>query len=112
MASGINNSFRLAGVAMGVAALGAVLENRVASSLSHAAGGGAHRLAGAVSSAGLRAVSGRPELVHPAKVAFVGALDDLLLIGCAVVLAGAIAAAALLRTPAPVPAPAAEPAQS
>jgi EmrB/QacA subfamily drug resistance transporter len=110
MASGINNTFRLAGVAMGVAALGAILESRVASSLSAVVGGRSHALGEAVSSAGLQAVAGQPALVHPARVAFVSGLNDLLLIGCGTVLVGAIAAAALLRVPAAAPAPVAEPA--
>jgi predicted MFS family arabinose efflux permease len=38
MASGINNAFRLSGVAVGVAALGAVLENRAARSLADSLG--------------------------------------------------------------------------
>ena len=108
MASGINNTFRLGGVAVGVAALGAVFENRIASSLTAATGSDAHGLAAAVSSSGLRGVAGHPELVHSATVAFVGALDDLLLIGCALLVVGALAAAALLRVPAPAPAPATE----
>jgi hypothetical protein len=110
MASGINNTFRLGGVAIGVAALGAVLENRVATSLSRVAGPQGHRLGDAVSSAGLRAVSGRPALVHPAHVAFVGALNDLLLMGCGSLLIGAVAAAVLMRVPAPASAPVVEPA--
>jgi hypothetical protein len=110
MASGISNTFRLAGVAMGVAALGAVLESRVTSSLSSVVGSRSHRLGEAVSSAGVHAVSGRAALVHPARVAFVSGLNDLLLIGCATLVVGAIAAAALLRVPAPTPAPVAEPA--
>jgi EmrB/QacA subfamily drug resistance transporter len=110
MASGINNTFRLAGVAMGVAALGAILESRVASSLSAVVDGRSHALGEAVSSAGLQAVSGEPALVHPARVAFVSGFNDLLLIGCGTVLVGAIAAAALLRVPAAAPTPVAEPA--
>jgi EmrB/QacA subfamily drug resistance transporter len=110
MASGINNTFRLGGVALGVAALGALLESRIASSLTAVAGNRAHGLADAVSSAGLRAVAGRPALVHPAHVAFVGGLNDLLLIGCGSLVVGAVAAAALMRVPAPAPAPVAEPA--
>jgi hypothetical protein len=109
MASGINNTFRLAGVAMGVAALGALLENRVESSLSSSTGANAHDLAGAVSSAGVRAVADRPELVEPARTAFVGGLNDLLLLGSALLVVGALSAAALLRTPTPAPAPATEP---
>ncbi|HEX6490432.1 MAG TPA: MFS transporter [Gaiellaceae bacterium] len=110
MASGINNSFRLGGVAIGVAALGAVLENRIANSLSASAGARAHGLSTAVSSAGVRAVAGRPALVHAARIAFVGGLKDLVLIGCALLLAGALAAVALMRSREPVPGPLAEPA--
>ena len=58
MASGISNTFRLAGVAVGVAALGALLQNRVEDSLSTTAGDNAHSLGAAVSSAGTRAVAG------------------------------------------------------
>jgi EmrB/QacA subfamily drug resistance transporter len=103
MASGINNTFRLAGVAMGVAVLGALLEDRVASSLSGVAG--ADGLAAGVSSAGLRAVGGRPELVHPATAAFTSGLNAVFLVGAAALLVGAIAGAVLLRTPAPAPEP-------
>jgi EmrB/QacA subfamily drug resistance transporter len=106
MASGINNTFRLGGVAVGVAALGALLENRIESSLSVAAGDNAHGLGEAVSSAGVRAVAGHPELVEPAKTAFVDGLNVLLLTGSAVLIVGALAAALLMRTPAPAPAPA------
>jgi hypothetical protein len=111
MASGINNTFRLAGVAVGVAALGALLENRVGHELSSQVPG-AHALASGVSSAGVRAVAARPELVEPAKVAFVSGLNDLLLTGCAVLVVGAVAAATLLRTPAPAPAPGSAPVPS
>ena len=108
MASGINNTFRLGGVAVGVAALGALLENRIESSLQPTAGENAHELAGAVSSAGVRAVAQHPELVDSARSAFVGGLNDLLLTGSALLLVGALAAALLLRTPAPAPAPVTE----
>jgi EmrB/QacA subfamily drug resistance transporter len=109
MASGINNTFRLAGVAVGVATLGALLESHVESAFSVAVKGNAAGLGTAVSSAGLRAVAGHPALVEPAKSAFVSGLDDVLLTGAAIVLVGALAAFALLRTPAPAPAHAIEP---
>ena len=112
MASGINNTFRLGGVAVGVAALGALLEDRVTNALSTTAALGgldARGLGSAVSSAGLRAVAGHPALVEPAKTAFVSGLDDLLLTGTVVLAVGAVAALTLLRVRAPVPAPAPEP---
>src|SRR4029078_5154993 len=64
MASGINNTFRLAGVAIGVGALGAVLEGRVSSSVASTAHVHSRTLAAGVSSAGTRAVAGRPALEH------------------------------------------------
>jgi EmrB/QacA subfamily drug resistance transporter len=110
MASGINNTFRLGGVAVGVAALGALLENRVENSLAASVGVNAHSLGAAVSSAGVRAVQGQPSLVEPVTTAFVNGLNDLLLVGAAVLVIGAVSAAVLLRTPrrAPAPAPAAD----
>jgi EmrB/QacA subfamily drug resistance transporter len=99
MASGINNAFRLSGVAIGVAALGAVLEDHVSTSLGATAHVHSRNLAAAVSSAGTRAVSGKPGLAHSAVIAFVSGLNAVLLVGCAIVFAGAIAAAVLMRIP-------------
>jgi EmrB/QacA subfamily drug resistance transporter len=100
MASGINNTFRLSGVSIGVAALGAVLENRVSSSLASTTHVHSRTLAAAVSSAGTRAVDGRPALAHSAVIAFVSGLNAVLLVGCAMVFAGAVAAGVLMRVPA------------
>jgi EmrB/QacA subfamily drug resistance transporter len=105
MASGINNTFRLGGVAVGVAALGALLENRIGHELSASSVAGASTLAAGVSSAGVRAVAARPDLVEPAKAAFVSGLNAVLLTGGAVLALGAVAAVTLLRAPAPVAAP-------
>jgi EmrB/QacA subfamily drug resistance transporter len=107
MASGINNTFRLAGVSIGVAALGAILEDRVSSSLASTVHVHSRPLAAAVSSAGRRAVAGHAGLVHPAVVAFVSGLNTVLLVGSTIVFAGAVAAAVLMRasTPAPVASP-------
>ena len=55
MASGISNTCRVGGLAIGVAVLGAVLQHRVGDRLA-AAGHGGKPLAAAVSSAGVRAV--------------------------------------------------------
>jgi EmrB/QacA subfamily drug resistance transporter len=107
MASGINNAFRLGGVAVGVAALGAVLERRASSSLASTLGPHGRALAQAVSATGLRAAGGRPAIAHAAGIAFVSGLNAVLLVGCITVAVGALAAAVLMRT-APVAAPVAE----
>ncbi len=103
MASGINNTFRLAGVSIGVAALGAILEDRVSTSLALTAHIHSRGLAAAVSSSGTRAVAGRPGLEHSAVIAFVSGLNTVLLVGAGVLFAGAVAAAVLMRVPTPAP---------
>ena len=108
MASGINNTFRLSGVAVGVAALGALLQNRVENEFSLAVGSKADGIGAAVSSSGLRAVASQPDLVEPAKTAFVTGLNDVILTGAVLLVIGAVAALTLLRTPSPAPAPATE----
>ena len=108
MASGISNTFRLAGVAVGVAALGALLQHSVESSLSTTVGDNGNALGAAVSSAGVRAVAGHPDLVEPARTAFVSGLNEVILVGALLLVVGAVAAAVLLRTPAPAPAAATE----
>src|SRR2546421_8619505 len=108
MASGINNTFRLSGVAVGVAALGAVLERRAADSLASSLGPHGRDLAQAVSATGLRAAGGRPAVAHAASGAFVSGLNGVLITGCVTVAIGALAAAVLMRTRAPAAAPATE----
>ena len=108
MASGINNTFRLSGVAVGVAALGAVLERRAADSLASSLGPHGRDLAQAVSATGLRAAGGRPAVAHAASAAFVSGLNGVLITGCVTVAIGALAAAVLMRTRAPAAAPATE----
>jgi EmrB/QacA subfamily drug resistance transporter len=99
MASGINNTFRLAGVSIGVAALGAVLEDRVSTSLASTAHVQSRTFAAAVSSEGTRAAIGHPALAHSAVIAFVSGMNGVLLVGCAIVFAGAVAAGVLMRMP-------------
>ena len=108
MASGISNTFRLAGVAIGVAALGALLQNRVESSLSTTAGEHAGALGAAVSSAGIRAVAGRPgpggarkDRLHK-RPRRRDPRESLVLV------VGALAAVILLRSPAPARTPVTE----
>jgi EmrB/QacA subfamily drug resistance transporter len=98
MASGINNACRLTGVAVGVAALGAILERRIATSLSASLGPHGQSLASAVAATGTRVAATRPSLAHPATVSFVTGLNTVLLVSCAVVAVGALAAGLLMRS--------------
>ena len=98
MASGINNACRLTGVAVGVAALGAVLEDRIATSLVSSLGPRGESLASAVAATGTRVASSNPALAHPAKVAYVSGLNTTLLVSCAIVAVGALAAGLLMRS--------------
>jgi EmrB/QacA subfamily drug resistance transporter len=98
MASGINNACRLTGVAVGVAALGAVLEDRITSSLVSSLGPHAESLGSAVAATGTRVAAGNPSLAHPATVAYVSGLNTTLLVSCAIVAVGALAAGLLMRS--------------
>jgi EmrB/QacA subfamily drug resistance transporter len=98
MASGINNACRLTGVAVGVAALGAVLEDRISTSLVSSLGPRGESLASAVAAAGNRVASSNPSLAHPATVAYVSGLNTTLLVSCAIVAVGALAAGLLMSS--------------
>ena len=97
MASGINNACRLTGVAVGVAALGAVLEDRISTSLVSSLGPRGEGLASAVAATGTRVASSNPALEHPATFAYVSGLNTTLLVSCAIVAVGALAAGLLMR---------------
>jgi EmrB/QacA subfamily drug resistance transporter len=90
MASGINSTFRQVGIATGIAALGAVFLARIESRTPGGADGDL------LSSVPLDRIP--PELRDAAHAGFVGALDDILLIGALLAFASAAAAAALVRT--------------
>jgi EmrB/QacA subfamily drug resistance transporter len=118
MASGLSNTFRIAGLATGVAALGAIFERQVGSSLAAQLGHPAPALAKVIASAGIHAAvaanPGQAGLASASHVAFVSGLHLILIIGTAVVALGAAAAFTLVRAqdfyahrP---PSPAAEPA--
>lgn len=99
MASGINNTCRIAGLATGVAALGAVLQSRIASSLRELVPGAPRGLANAVASGGVDAASaGRPHLAEAARAAFAAGLNAAFLVGAAVLLLGSVAALLLVRS--------------
>src|SRR4051812_12044660 len=108
MASGISNTCRVGGLAVGVAALGVLLQHGVGTHLA-AAGYGGKGISAAVTSSGLSAAGRNPRLADAANAAFVSGLHLILLAGCLTVLVGA-GAALLVRSrrtaaePAPVPA--------
>jgi EmrB/QacA subfamily drug resistance transporter len=117
MASGINNTCRIAGLATGVAALGAILQSRISSRLGDLMPGAPRELANAIASGGTHAagVAGGPHAVYAARVAFVSGLNATFLVGAAVLLFGSTATLALVRSrdllqqaPAPQPASASE----
>jgi EmrB/QacA subfamily drug resistance transporter len=110
MASGINTTFRQVGIATGIAALGAVFQARVESSLSAnaslggtPAGGRTHELSEAIASGGSdQIVAGVPpqfrgRLEAAANDAFISGLNDILLLGTGVAIIGALAAVVLVR---------------
>jgi EmrB/QacA subfamily drug resistance transporter len=101
MASGISNTFRIGGLAVGVAALGAIFQARIATSLEASLGGSQHGLEQAVASGGTRAAAalahGHSEIVAASKRAFAAGLNEILLIGAALVLLGALSAVTLVR---------------
>jgi EmrB/QacA subfamily drug resistance transporter len=95
MASGINNTFRQVGTATGIAALGAIFQSGIDSRLPPTAPSDA---AEGIASAGPGAVAqGGPDAVSAATEAFVGAFNELLLIGGIVALAGAVLGGLLTR---------------
>jgi EmrB/QacA subfamily drug resistance transporter len=115
MASGISNTFRTGGLAIGVAALGALFERKVANSLAVAYHHPVPDLAKIVSSSGVvaavKASHGLSGIAHNGHVAFVSGMHLIILIGAIVVALGAAAGFALVRhrdfqtAPAPAPTP-------
>ncbi|HUZ09422.1 MAG TPA: MFS transporter [Acidimicrobiales bacterium] len=101
MASGISNTFRIGGLATGVAALGAIFERGVAASFGTQLGHPEPGLAKVVSSAGVKAAQaaspGRPAVTSAAHVAFMSGLHVILVVGTVLVALGAIAGFALVR---------------
>jgi EmrB/QacA subfamily drug resistance transporter len=95
MASGINNTFRQVGIATGIAGLGAIFQHDIASRLPDSAPSGA---AQGIASAGPAAASqGGPQAVDAAREAFVGAFNEILLIGAIIAFAGAALGLLLTR---------------
>ncbi len=103
MASGINNTFRQIGIATGIAALGAIFQSQIASSL--AASGISSRFAPAIASGTLPEIGNNPRitpaierhLTIASHSAFISGLNTILLVAAFVLFAGAILAFVLVR---------------
>jgi EmrB/QacA subfamily drug resistance transporter len=116
MASGLNSTFRLLGVAVGVAMLGAVVESEVSSSLESSLPAAPHSLVDVVATGNVdAAVATAPpglesQVAGAAESAFVAGFDAIQLVAAAIAFAGAICALTLVRDRDFVVAPGAEPA--
>ncbi len=103
MASGLNNTFRLLGVAVGVAGLGAIFEHQVGARFAELAPDAGPALADAVATGNTQLALAeapaavRAQLNAAAETAFVAGLDEILLVAGVVALLGALAAALLVR---------------
>lgn len=101
MASGISNTARIGGLATGVAALGAVFQSRLSTSLAARLGHPASQLARALASGGIRAARRlaphRHDIITALHHAFVSGADEILAIGAIVVFVGALVGLALVR---------------
>jgi EmrB/QacA subfamily drug resistance transporter len=101
MASGISNTFRISGLATGVAALGAVFQHRISTSLETSLSKAPAGLAKAVAAGGTHAAAalthGRPGVTAASLQAFVAGLNAILAVGAGLVAIGAVAALVLVR---------------
>ena len=108
MASGINSTFRMAGIATGVAALGTILTSRIESSLAASLGprglgahasGLAHAVAGGQLARALAALPApsRSGASAAARSAFVDALNGILVVGAGIALAAGVLTLLLIR---------------
>ncbi len=101
MASGISNTFRIGGLATGVAALGAVFQSRLATSLHESLHNPPAGLAKTVASGGASAanalVHGQPGVIEASVRAFAAGLNEILAIGAGLTVLGALAAVVLVR---------------
>jgi predicted MFS family arabinose efflux permease len=120
MASGINNTMRIAGVSTGIAALGAVFQSKITDSLHTLLPGAPGGFADAVAASGTDAANQAPPALHDrafdaAGIAFTDAFNDILLIGALILFTGALAVLLLVRqsdfVPHGPPQPAEPPAQ-
>jgi EmrB/QacA subfamily drug resistance transporter len=102
MASGVNNTFRIGGLSIGVAALGAIFQQRLATGLQQHLGKPSQGLARAVASGGIaeaRELShGSALVVSAARDSFASGMNVLFIVGAAMVIAGSVAAFTMVRS--------------
>ena len=103
MASGLNSTFRLLGVAVGVAALGALLEHRVAAKLSELLPNAPSGLDDVVATGNVQAAAAlapagdEAQVASAAKIAFVYGLDEVFVAAAIVAFVGAALSLVLVR---------------
>jgi EmrB/QacA subfamily drug resistance transporter len=105
MASGTNNTFRQVGIATGIAALGAIFQDRIASYLASSnsvPGNLVHPFAQAIASGAGRLRTSGPGLpdtvtAQTAHSAFINGMNGILLVAAFVLFAGAVLAFVLVR---------------
>jgi EmrB/QacA subfamily drug resistance transporter len=102
MASGINNTMRIAGVATGIAALGAIFQSKIASELTTLLPSAPSGFADGVAASGTQAANSAPPALHDKAVqaagqAFTSAFNEILLIGALILFAGALAVVTLVK---------------
>jgi EmrB/QacA subfamily drug resistance transporter len=95
MASGFNNTCRLGGVTIGVAALGAIFQSRIESKLADLVPNVPSGLGEAIAARGTEGLPAR--VVPAARQAFVAGFNEILLLGAVTVLVGSLAVIALIR---------------
>lgn len=102
MASGISNTFRIGGLSIGVAALGAIFQQQLTSGLQKHLGRTVPGLARGVASGGIATAKeigrGSGAIVSASQHAFATGMNVLFVVGASAVLAGAVAAFALVRS--------------
>jgi len=94
MASGINNTFRQVGIATGIAALGAIFQDKIRSEL---AGSGVASFAKAAASGQITVARGHPGATQLLRAAFISGLNEILLIAAILAFVGAVLAVLLVR---------------
>jgi EmrB/QacA subfamily drug resistance transporter len=101
MASGISNTFRTAGLATGVAALGAILQHHLTASLAAQLGHPAARLAKVLAADGPRAAQSLDPTQHGALAAlhqaYISGMNEILAVGSILVVLGSLASFVLVR---------------